>query len=70
MSKVKKKVLEIEYMETNKCCTAKLSPNFSFSWFSTTTVNYSITGSIKKIVFSIIMRPHILWQDWTMLLVN
>ena len=51
MSKVKKKVLEIDYMETNKCCTAKLSPNFSFSWFSTTTVNYSITGSIKKIVF-------------------
>ena len=35
----------------NKCCTAKLSPNFSSSWFSIATGNYSITGSIKKIAF-------------------
>ena len=51
MSKVKKKVLEIDYMEMNKCCTSKLSPKFSCSWASIATVTYSITGSIKKIVF-------------------
>ena len=47
MSKVKKKVLEMDYMEMNKCCTkiAKLNPNFSFSWFSIATVNDSIIGS-------------------------
>ena len=51
-SKVKKKVLEIDYMEMNRCCTkmAKVSPNFSFSWFSAATVSDSTTGS-KKIVF-------------------
>ena len=53
MSKVKKKVPEIDYREVNKCCTAKLSPNFSSSWVSIATVTYSITGSIKKIVFSV-----------------
>ena len=53
MSKVKKKVPEIDYRKVNKCCTAKLSPNFSSSWVSIATVTYSITGSIKKIVFSV-----------------
>ena len=43
----KKKVLEIDYMEMNKCCTAKLSPNFSSSWASIATVTYSITGVLK-----------------------
>ena len=51
MSKVKKKVPEIDYRKVNKCCTAKLSPNFSSSWVSIATVTYSITGRIKKIVF-------------------
>ena len=53
MSKVKKKVPEIDYREMNKCCTAKLSSNFSYSWASIATVTYSITGSIKKDSFSV-----------------
>ena len=54
MSKVKKKVPEIDYRKVNKCCTAKLGPNFSSSWVSIATVTYSITGRIKKIVFSVV----------------
>ena len=38
MSKVKKKVPEIDYRKVNKCCTAKLGPNFSFNWVSIATV--------------------------------
>ena len=54
MSKVKKKVPEIDYRKVNKCRTAKLDPNFSSSWVSIATVTYSITGRIKKIVFSVV----------------
>ena len=51
MSKVKKKVLEIDYRKVNKCCTAKLSPISALAGFPLLQLLTASLGELKRSFF-------------------